>query len=184
MFKPILSIIIVSYNTADITINCLKSIFADKGLSQTPYEIIIVDNNSQDDSLKKIEALKKDSLKIIKNKTNAGFGKANNQGLKIAQGNYILYLNSDTLILHSAISQSLDWLCSHPESCICTAQLLNKDGTIQASGGYFPNLANVFTWCLSLDDLPLVNRLVKPLHPHTPTFYTKDKFYTLDHPQN
>jgi len=184
MFKPILSIIIVSYNTADITINCLKSILTDKGLNLTPFEIIVIDNNSHDDSIKKIEALKKDSLKIIKNNFNAGFGKANNQGLKIAQGNYILYLNSDTIILHSAISQSLDWLCSHPESCICTAQLLSQDGTIQASGGYFPNLANVFTWCLSLDDLPLVNRLVKPLHPHTPTFYTKDKFYTLDHPQD
>jgi GT2 family glycosyltransferase len=45
-------------------------------------------------------------------------------------------------------------------------------------------LANVFTWCLSLDDLPLVNRLIKPLHPHTPNFYTKDKFYTLDHLQD
>ena len=113
-----------------------------------------------------------------------GFGKANNQGLKIAQGNYILFLNSDTIILHSAISQSLDWLSSHPESAVCTAQLLNQDGTIQASGGFFPTLANVFTWCLSLDDLPFVNLLIKPLHPHTPNFYTKDKFYTIDHPQD
>jgi len=190
MIKPILSIIIISYNTADITVNCLKSIFQDKGLKQTPFEIIIIDNNSQDNSLKKIEEFKKsikikESLfKIIKNKINAGFSKANNQGLKIAQGNYILYLNSDTIILHSAISQSLDWLCSHPESSICTAQLLNKDSTIQASGGFFPTLANVFTWCLSLDDLPLVNHLIKPLHPHTPTFYTKDKFYTFDHLQD
>ncbi len=187
MNKPILSIIIVSYNTADITVNCLKSILADKGLKTTPYEIIVIDNNSSDDSLKKIEAFKKSndcSLIIIKNKENVGFGKANNQGIKIAQGNYLLFLNSDTIILHSAISQSLDWLSSHPEAAICTAQLLNKDDTIQASGGYFPNLANVFTWCLSLDDLPFVNRLIKPLHPHTPNFYTKDKFYNFDHPQD
>lgn len=187
MSKPILSIIILSYNTADITINCLKSIITDKGLKTTPYEIIVVDNNSKDDSLKKIEEFKKLNdcqLTIIKNKDNSGFGKANNQGLKIAQGNYVLFLNSDTIILHSAISQSLDWLCSHPESSVCTAQLLNKDGTIQASGGFFPTLANTFTWCLSLDDLPLINRLIKPLHPHTPSFYTKDKFYTSDHIQD
>ncbi len=187
MTKPILSIVIISYNTADITINCLKSILQDKGLKETPFEIIIVDNNSHDDSLKKIEQFHKQNncqLQIIKNKTNSGFGKANNQGLKIAQGNYVLYLNSDTIILHSAISQSLDWLSSHPECSICTAQLLNKDKTIQASGGYFPTLGNVFTWCLSLDDLPFVNRLIKPLHPHTPHFYTKDKFFTFDHTQD
>lgn len=182
--KPIISIIIISYNTADITVNCLKSIFQDKGLTQIPFEIIVVDNNSSDDSLKKISKFKNKSLKIIKNKSNFGFGKANNQALKIAQGNYILFLNSDTLILHSAISQALDWLCSHPEAAICTAQLLNSDKTIQASGGFFPTLGNLFTWCLSLDDLPLVNKLVKPIHPHTPTFYTHDRFYLSDHQQH
>jgi GT2 family glycosyltransferase len=194
MTKPILSIIILSFNTADITVNCLKSIFQDKGLKQTPFEIIIIDNNSHDDSLLKIKKLKNceamrsppmtDNIKIIANKENFGFGKANNQGVKIAQGNYILFLNSDTIILHSAISQSLDWLCSHPESSTCTAQLLNKNGSIQASGGFFPNFANVLTWCFSLDDLPLVNKIIKPLHPHTPNFYTKDRFYTSDHPQD
>lgn len=192
MVKPILSIIIVSYNTADITVNCLKSIFLDKKLEfdlnkpknndSIPSEIIIIDNNSHDNSIEKLKKIK--HIKLIENKDNAGFGKANNQGVRIAQGNYVLFLNSDTIILHSAISQSLNWLSSHPESSTCTAQLLNSDKTIQASGGFFPNLANVFTWCFSLDDLPLVNKLIKPLHPHTPNFYTKDKFYLDDHQQD
>lgn len=193
MIKPVLSIIVVSFNTSNITTNCLKSIFTDKGLSfdlnvadnssKTPTEIIVIDNHSQDDSLKKISQLKQ-PIKIITNKTNIGFGKANNQGLKIAQGNYVLLLNSDTIILHSAISQTLTWLSSHPEAAGCTAQLLNSNGTIQASGGYFPNLLNTFTWCLGIDDLPLVNRVIKPLHPHTPNFYTHDSFYKTDHPQD
>jgi len=195
--KPILSIIIISYNTADITINCLNSVIKDKGLHQIPFEIIVIDNNSHDDSLEKITKFKNSlktcpsgrrvkncQFKIIKNDFNGGFGKANNQGIKVAQGNYILLLNSDTIILHSAISQALDWLCSHPEASTCTAQLLNRDKTIQASGGFFPSLANVITWSLSLDDLPLVNKIIKPLHPHTPNFYTKDKFYLTDHPQD
>lgn len=199
MIDPLLSIIIVSYNTSQITIDCLKSIFLDKGLTfnldkidnvqLTPTEIIIIDNNSHDDSVSKIEELIKNNskaknIKFIKNKDNSGFGKANNQGLKIAKGNYILLLNSDTLILHSAISQSLDWLASHPEASVCTAQLLNKDKTIQASGGYFPRLSNVFAWCFSLDDLPLFNKISKPIHPHTPSFYTHDKFYLNDHQQD
>ncbi|MFA5531976.1 MAG: glycosyltransferase family 2 protein [Candidatus Shapirobacteria bacterium] len=190
MTNPLISIIIVSYNTAKLTIDCLKSILQDKGLKENQFEIIIIDNNSPDDSVSQITKFK-DSLKssncqikIIANKNNPGFGKANNQGLKMANGNYILFLNPDTIILHSAISQSLDWLSSHPEASTCTAQLLNKDGTIQASGGFFPNLANVFTWCLSLDDLPLINKIIKPIHPHTPNFYTKDRFYLKDHPQD
>ncbi len=188
--NPILSIIIVSYNTADITIQCLKSILSDKGLKQMDYEIIIVDNNSHDNSLIKIKEFKNSlkisnlKFKIISNNFNAGFGGGNNQGIKIAKGNYILLLNSDTIILHSAISQSLDWLSSHPEASTCTAQLLNQNKTIQASGGFFPNLANIFTWCLSLDDLPLVNKIIKPIHPHTPKFYTHDNFYTKDHQQD
>ncbi|MPM47352.1 hypothetical protein SDC9_94061 [bioreactor metagenome] len=181
--KPILSIIIVSYNTADLTLNCIKSIYLDKGLKEIPFEIIVVDNNSHDNSVAELKKLK-NKIILIENKDNTGFGKANNQGVKIAKGNYILLLNSDTIILHSAISQSLDWLCSHPESSICTAQLLNKDKSIQASGGFFPNLANVLTWCLSFDDLPLINKIVKPIHPHTPTFYTRDKFYLSDHRQD
>ncbi len=179
--NPLLSIIIISFNTADITVNCLKSIYQDKGLKDIPYEIIVIDNASTDDSIKNIQ---KFPITLIQNKTNLGFGKANNQGLKIAQGQYILLLNSDTIILHSAISQSLNWLSSHPEAHCCTAQLLNQDKTIQASGGYFPNLLNIFTWCTRLDDLPLINLFVKPFHPHPPNFYTKDKFYLHDHPQD
>lgn len=188
--NPILSIIIISYNTADITVQCLKSVLLDKGLQQMDYEIIIVDNNSHDDSVEKIKKFEKSikqkscKLILITNKDNRGFGGANNQGIKIAKGNYVLLLNSDTIILHSAISQSLDWLSSHPEASICTAQLLNKDKTIQASGGFFPSLGNMFTWCFSLDDLPLVNKLIKPIHPHTPEFYTHDNFYTKDHSQD
>ena len=195
MISPLLSIIILSYNTREITLNCLDSILKDKGLdfnhqknSLTPAEIIIIDNNSTDGSPQAIKNYfqKKgiSNYQLITNRQNFGFGKANNQGLKIAQGNYILFLNSDTLILHSAISQALDWLSSHPEVGTCTAQLLNSDKTIQPSGGYFPNLANVFTWCTGLDDLPFVNQIIRPLHPHPPDFYTHDKFYLKDHPQD
>lgn len=193
MVKPVLSIVIVNYNTAKITVDCLKSIAADKGLeldlgktgtsAKTPAEIILVDNNSADTSLADVKKLKF-PVKIIANKDNAGFGKGNNQGFRVAEGNYILLLNTDTIILHSAVSQSLNWLSSHPECYGCTAQLLNADKSIQASGGYFPNLLNVFTWCLGIDDLPFINSLVKPLHPHTPHFYTHDNFYLKDHPQD
>lgn len=190
--KPLLSIIIVSFNTHQITLNCLKSIFADKGLEfdlykinqndKIPTEIIVIDNNSQDNSVKELKKIK--NIKLLTNSTNIGFSKANNQALKIALGNYILLLNSDTIILHSAISQSLNWLSAHPEAHMCTAQLLNKDLSIQASGGYFPNLTNTIAWSLGLDDLPFFNSLIKPFHPHPPQFYTREIFFTKDHQQD
>ena len=183
MNNPLISIIVVSYNTSELTQNCLRSILQDKGLKEIPYEIIVVDNNSQDDSVAQIKKIN-GPIKIIENKENSGFGKANNQGVKISKGNYILYLNSDTIILHSAISQTLTWLSSHPEAGVATAQLLNPDKTIQMSGGFFPNIANVFTWTFGLDDLPLVNKIIKPIHPHTPNFYNHDDFFKYDHQQD
>lgn len=192
MNKPLLSIIIVNYNTAQITIDCLKSVFADKGLEfdlnrvsqneKIPTEIIVVDNHSPDDSVVRLKKIK--NITLITNQDNLGFGKGNNQGLKIAQGNYILLLNTDTVVLHSAISQSVIWLSAHPEAHMCTAQLLNKDLSIQASGGYFPNLANTIAWSLGFDDLPFFNSLIKPFHPHTPQFYTHEKTFLKDHQQD
>ena len=174
--KPVLSIIIISYNTAAITIDCLRSLIADTELKDIPHEIIVIDNASSDSSVDKLKKTK--TIKLITNKKNLGFAKANNQGIALAQGNYLLLLNSDTIIHHGAISQTLKWLSSHPESAACTAQLLNTDGSIQASGGFFPNLLNVFTWSTGLDDLPFVNSFIKPFHPHPPQFYTHDTFYT------
>ena len=195
--NPILSIIIVSYNTREITLNCLESIQKDKGLTfnlnkiddsdKIPTEIIVIDNNSTDDSVKELKKLTTNKLitiQLITNHTNLGFAKANNQGIKIARGNYLLLLNSDTLILHSAISQSLNWLSTHPEAHLCSAQLLNKDLTIQGCGGYFPNLLNTLAWSFGLDDLPFFNSILRPFHPHPPHFYTHEKFFLKDHPQD
>lgn len=195
--NPLLSIIIVSYNTADITLDCLKSIQKDKGLTfdlnnidnsdKIPSEIIVIDNNSTDDSVKALKNLitnKLFTIQLITNSNNAGFAQANNQGIKIARGNYLLLLNSDTLVLHSAISQSLNWLSTHPEAHLCSAQLLNKDLSIQGCGGYFPNLINTLAWSFGLDDLPFFNYFIKAFHPHPPQFYTREKFFLKDHPQD
>jgi GT2 family glycosyltransferase len=199
MTNPTLSIIILSFNTSKVILDCLKSILLDKGLhfsdsgdtsTKVSTEIIIVDNGSSDSSVVDInhffqqKKIPKNTYKIIENNKNLGFSVANNQGIKVARGNYVLLLNSDTIILHSAISQTLTWLSSNPKASMCTAQLLNPNRSIQASGGFFPNLSNILTWSLGLDDLPLFNNFVKPFHPHTPDFYTHSNFYLKDHQQD
>jgi GT2 family glycosyltransferase len=194
--KPILSIIIVSYNVAKFIDDCLTSIIADKNLDfnnsqknfKIPTELIIIDNASTDDSvptIKKIISKNKTlNTKFLILNTNSGFSQANNLGAKQAQGNYLLFLNPDTIVLHSSISQTLDWFTSHPEALGCTAQLLNADKTIQPSGGFFPNLLNLLTWSTNLDDLPIINTFIKPIHPHSPNFYTHPKFYLQNHSQD
>jgi GT2 family glycosyltransferase len=196
--KPLLSIIIVSYNIKDFIDPCFNSILADKKLDFSlnpdseliPSELIIIDNASTDNSPARIFSyLKKhpqfSSITFLPQSKNLGFSQANNLGAKKAQGNYLLFLNPDTIILHSAISQTLEWLSSHPEAACATAQLLNFDKSIQPSGGFFPNLKNLTTWSLNLDDLPLVNNIIGPIHPHSPTFgLLPSNFYLKDHPQD
>ncbi len=96
-----ISIIIINYNTSELTINCINSI--KKYVKDVTYEIIVVDNNSQkDEHISKLKEIT--SIKYIQSKENLGFGRANNLGLKYASGEYIFFLNSDTLLINDAIS--------------------------------------------------------------------------------
>ena len=93
-----LSIAIVSWNTRNLTLKCIKSIFGH--IKNIDFEIFLVDNNSTDETVKFIRQAKQknkwSNLHIIENKENLGFAKANNQAIKQAQGEYVLLLNSDT----------------------------------------------------------------------------------------
>ncbi len=96
MAKVELSIIIISFNTKDLTAACIDSIIKHpRGIS---YEIIVVDNASKDDSVDVLRKLKNNNLKIVANKENLGFSRANNIGIKQSSGRYVLFLNSDTVI--------------------------------------------------------------------------------------
>jgi GT2 family glycosyltransferase len=130
-----ISIIIVNWNTRQITINCINSIVENTII---PYEIIVIDNCSTDGSQ---EALGKINLiKLIRNDANVGFAKANNQGMLIAQGDVFLLLNSDTIILGNAIEDAYRILKSDPTFAMVGCKLLNEDLTLQRSCSFFPSL--------------------------------------------
>ncbi|NTU73042.1 glycosyltransferase family 2 protein [Candidatus Roizmanbacteria bacterium] len=141
-----LSVIIVSYNTAQVTEDCLKSVY--QSLPDTSiYEIIVIDNASTDQSLDMLRSFKKryTNFVLVENKENIGFGKANNQGVKIARGKYILLLNSDTLILHNAVIKLLEFYQKNEEHVHFLApKLRNKDLSPQPSCGPFYTPAIVF----------------------------------------
>jgi len=123
-----LSIIIPSFNTKDLTFRCLHSIF--KYSPSFDFEIIVVDNDSKDQTAKVIKE-KFPQVKLIANKKNLGYSKANNQGLSISQGEYILLLNSDVYIQKNAIAILIDYLKTHPRVGAASAKLINPDGSVQ-----------------------------------------------------
>lgn len=137
MNKMDLSIIIVNWNTKNYLEQCLRSIF--KHTKGIKYEIFVVDNASTDDSPRMVKE-KFPQVKLIENKENMGFAKANNQGIKKSSGKYILLLNSDTKILDSALEKTIEFMDKRPEAAAVGCRLLNPDMSIQKSIGNFPGI--------------------------------------------
>lgn len=122
-----LSIIIVSWNTAEITEKCVETI--NQYLPKS--EIIVVDNGSTDSTVKILSQIK--NVKIIENNANLGFAKANNIGLKEATSEYIVFMNSDIELLDSTISDMVQYLKNNSHIGIIGPKFLNPDLTPQAS---------------------------------------------------
>ncbi|MFH1601753.1 MAG: glycosyltransferase family 2 protein [Candidatus Shapirobacteria bacterium] len=137
-----LSIIIISFNTKKILGQCLKSILSSR--DKLRKEIIIVDNASADDSLRIVRKFQFSNsnfqIKLIKNKKNLGFAKANNQGIKIARGKNVLLLNSDTLVKKNSLSKLVKFAKKNKDLGAVAPRLLNADGSVQPSCFRFPSV--------------------------------------------
>jgi GT2 family glycosyltransferase len=149
------SIIIINYKSCQLVMDCLQSI-----VQQTmpgSYEVIVVDNDSQDGAQEKILHAYPE-VKWLPLDYNAGFARANNAGMKIAKGDYCLILNADTIILDKAIDKSIALLKNYPGAVGCGIQLLNTDGTTQISGAHF-----IRGGLNTLLPLPYLGRLIRYL---------------------
>ena len=181
-----LTVIIVSHNTEKLLIECIRSVVENtRGIK---FETIVIDNDSTDGSVTAIKKLKffpsketRDEesevpsfkIKLIKNDKNVGFGAANNQGIKQAKGSFILFLNSDTKIEDNVLGEMVNWMEKKVNLGIVTCSLKYPDGRIQATGGYFPTLLRVFSWMI-IQDLPLVDKIIKPFHPLKDKSFSKN----------
>lgn len=163
---PRLSIIIVSYNTKVVTETCLKSLYSAKWKDN--YEVIVIDNNSKDGSVEMIKE-KFPQVKLIANTDNKLFAIANNQGAKIAKGEYLLLLNSDTLIYDNNIQKMIDFLEQQSENVICIGpKILNKDKTVQSYGAPKYGLTEHFIKQMAIHKFfPMVGKIWKTL-PYSP----------------
>lgn len=137
------SVIIVSYNTRQLTVNCIQSII--DFTKDVVYEIIVVDNSSSDGSLEEINSKFPDVI-TINSKENLGFGRANNLASQYSKGKYLFFLNSDCILIENAIKKMLNYFESQNNSnnrigavgCV----LLDKNYNINISYNYFPTPLN------------------------------------------
>lgn len=173
-----LSIIIVSTNIEELLRKCLKSVY--KASKEINVEVIDVDNASKDNTPDMV-AKEFPQVKLIRKTENHGFGENNNYGMKIAKGRYVLLLNSDTELIDTKIlKEMVTWMDKNPGVGLASCGLLNSDRkTLQGSGGYFPTLGRVIAWMTFLDDIPGVDKLIKPYHPMHPgsPFYKNESYY-------
>jgi len=136
------SILIINFNSFEILSQCVDTFT--KYAEGFTYEIIIIDNNSRDDSFVKLKK-RYPYFRFIQNKNNLGFGKANNIGLSVAQGEFVLFLNNDVIFLENSVLKLLNFLRSKNEKILIAPRLLNSDGSIQYSAYRFQNLWLTFT---------------------------------------
>jgi len=165
-----LSVIVVNWNTKKLLQNCLESVY--KFTRGIDFELIVVDNASKDGSQAMVKK-KFPQVKLLSNKGNLGYSKANNQGIRIAKGKYVLLLNSDTYLMENSFKKLLEKADSIENLGVLGPKLLNRDKSIQQSVGFFPNLPQVFWWMTFIDDLP-GGTLLKPYHVDHDSFYKNE----------
>jgi len=144
-----ISIIIVNYNSLDFIKKCISSIGEHIGGSSTTFEILVVDNDSNDGSVEylKGQIRKNNNFNLIINKKNLGFSKASNIGASGAKGEYLLFLNPDTRFLRGNLADLIDFYNRKEKTGrvgIIGAKALNPDGTLQLTARSFPTLARQF----------------------------------------
>jgi len=136
-----LSIIIVNWNVSELLYKTLKAIVKNPPTTEN-YEVIVIDNKSSDNSCEMVKKYFPKTI-LIENKENKGFGSANNQGLSIAKGSVILFLNPDTEVQAGALDLYIEKLNSSKEIGAMGVKLLNNDKSIQPSCKRFPDLDTV-----------------------------------------
>lgn len=146
-----LSILIVNFNTCQLTVDCLRSVFASE--TGYTYEVIVIDNNSKDAS---VQTLREQfpQVKLIENTENTGFAKANNQGMAVSQGRYVLLLNSDTVIQTDTIQTMVAFMDEHPSVGASGCKIILPDGSLdKACKRGFPTPSASFYYAFGLSKL-------------------------------
>lgn len=133
-----LTVAIVNWNTQELLARCLESFYADMG-KEIDYEVIVIDNGSVDDSVKLVKD-RYSNIKLILNEDNIGFAEANNKAIAAANGEYILFLNTDVIITPNVVTKLIEFMDKNSKAGLCTPSLTGKSGKSQETSITFPGL--------------------------------------------
>lgn len=174
--KALVSVVVVSYNTREYTVKSLQSALDSRGFKPGEIEVILIDNNSPDDT---VAYVKKHlpSVKVIANHENFGFGGGNNQGAKLARGKYLLLLNPDAFLAHDSLKIMYDLMEKDQSLVSVGPQLRYQDGSMQQSAGFLPTPWRVMAWMWWLDKLPLIKKFFPtPYHVFDLNWHERDHY--------
>jgi GT2 family glycosyltransferase len=173
------SVVIVNWNTRDMLRECLRSLASETTIC---HEVFLVDNASTDGS-EEMVATEFPDVCLITNQDNRGFAAANNQALLRAQGDMLLLLNPDTVILDGAVDTMHQWLTEHPPVGGVACKLLNTDGSLQSSCRKFYSF-----WRSIVDSQKLPNLIPREsvlakrwLSKHLMCYFQHDDVRRVDH---
>ncbi len=157
-----LSVVIVNYNVKYFLDQCLNSL--SKALVGIEGEIIVIDNNSTDDSVQMVSQ-RYDIVRLIKNSENVGYAKANNQGIHLAKGKYILLLNPDTIVAEDTLSQSLAFMDAHKDAGALGVRMIDGSGTyLPESKRGFPSPQTAFFKTFGLSSIFKKSKIFNNYH--------------------
>jgi GT2 family glycosyltransferase len=152
------SIIIVNYNTKELTLSCLLSL-KKAYTNRVTWEIFVVDNASTDGSVEALKQLQKQdpffrNLRVVSQSENTGFARGNNSAINMSSGRYVLLLNSDTVVLPGAIQEMIEFMDAHKKAGASTCKLILPNGSIDpACHRGFPSPWAALTYFLGLERL-------------------------------
>lgn len=142
-----LSIIVINYNTSDYTIKCIASILQLTS-SKLNYKIIVIDNHSKNEDLKKLEThfqqLNDSKIYFHKNHINSGFGGGNMMGTQFADSKYYAFVNNDSILLNDCFSIMIQQMESHLEFGICGPETYKEDGSLLPTLDHFSSPLKIF----------------------------------------
>jgi GT2 family glycosyltransferase len=173
--SPEISVIICSYNTKDLTLDCLDRLKKSIDNLDKKVETIMVENGS--DGTGEVVKKKCSWVKIIEPSENTGFARGYNIGIKASNKNskYCLLLNTDALIKPDTLQKAIIFMEKHNDCDVLSCRLVFGDGKFQPSGGYLPTPFSVATWILGIDLLPKVSRLLNTFHQKNMSFFEADR---------
>lgn len=157
------SVVVLTYNSEQYLKQCLDSVF--KETKDVNFEVIVVDNQSQD---KTVEVAKTygDKIKLIIAPENGGYPKGNNLGIKASKGKFILIMNPDLYLVENSIERLFLWINAHDDCAIVGPDILTNEQKISsyANASFFPSLPRILTWAFFLERLPGISNVIPTYH--------------------